>query len=134
MCCSLHGDRKFTFQGKRIYFDHDYSPDLQKRRGQVRQVIKQLKIKGIRAKCPYPVRLRMTTDSGEKVFETLVDAIPTLKELGIKVQIDERERLQRELMRDRWQVQGNGRDQRKKQTMTSLSSADIKTLMNEDDV
>lgn len=126
--------QEITFQGQRIYFDHDYSPDLQKRRGQVRQVIKQLKVKGIRARCPYPARLRMTTDSGEKVFETLVDAIPTLKELGINVQIDERERLQMELTRDRWQVQGKARDQRRQQTMTPLSSADIKTLMNEDDV
>lgn len=126
--------QEITFQGKRIYFDHDYSPDLQKRRGQVHQVIKQLKTKGIRARCPYPALLRMTTDSGEKVFRTLADAVPTLKELGINVQIDERERLQRELTRDRWQEQGNSRNQRNKQAMTSLSSADIKTLMNEDDM
>lgn len=59
------------FQGKQIYFAHDYSPDLQIKRGQVRQVIKQLKGKGIRAKCPYPAQLRMNTDSGEY---TLVEA------------------------------------------------------------
>ncbi len=49
----------------------------------MRQVIKQLKVKGIRARCPYPAQL---------------DAqIPMLN-----AQIDERERLQRELTKDGW--------------------------------
>lgn len=43
----------------------------------------------------------MTRASGEKVFQTLVDALPTLQELGIKVQVDEWEVLQH----DQWQLQ-----------------------------
>lgn len=93
---------KVTFQGSRICFDHDYSPALQKKRGDVRRVIKQLKEKGIRAKCPYPAQLQMRTASGEKMFETLVDALPTLKKLGIAVQVDEWDVLQRQITKDSW--------------------------------
>lgn len=53
---------------KQIYFDNDYSPELQKKRAQVRYIIKQLKEKNAKAKCMYPARLRMMVGSEEKNF------------------------------------------------------------------
>lgn len=47
------------FQGKRIYFDQDYAPDLQQKWMRVHKVIKQLKEKDIQARCLYPAQLRM---------------------------------------------------------------------------
>lgn len=40
------------FKDKRIFFDQDYSPELQKKRSRIHTVIKQLKQKGIQQGCP----------------------------------------------------------------------------------
>uniref|UniRef100_A0A3B4XS08 L1 transposable element RRM domain-containing protein n=1 Tax=Seriola lalandi dorsalis TaxID=1841481 RepID=A0A3B4XS08_SERLL len=65
---------------KQIYFDNDYSPELQRKRAQVRYVVKQLKEKNVKAKCMYPARLRMMVESEEKTFQTVMDAAPVLKD------------------------------------------------------
>ncbi|KAF7655704.1 hypothetical protein LDENG_00052060 [Lucifuga dentata] len=115
--------KQLTVQGKPIYFDHDYSPELQKKRAQIRFIIKQLKMKGIHAKCPYPAQLRINLETGEKTFSTLTDAAPTLKELGIEVCIEERDRLERECRDDRWSQE---RGRRRKDA--SLSASDFKAF------
>ncbi len=56
------------FQDKRIFFDQDYSPELQKKRAKVHAVVKQLKQRGIQAKCLYPARLKVKMDSEKKLF------------------------------------------------------------------
>ena len=45
--------RQVKFQGEVIYFVQDYSPEVQRKRAWVRGVIKQLKVKGIQAKCRF---------------------------------------------------------------------------------
>lgn len=72
------------------------------KRARVYNVIKQLKSKGIRAKFPHPTQLRMSLETGEKTFPTLMDAAPTLKELGIVVRVEKREQLERVLRDDWW--------------------------------
>lgn len=54
------------FQGKQIYFNQDYSPDLQQKRMGVHKVIKQLKKKDIQAWCLYPAQLRMKLNTGSR--------------------------------------------------------------------
>ena len=77
------------FQDKRIFFDQDYSPELQKKRAKVHSAIKQLKQKGIQAKCLYPARLKLKMDSGEKTFPSLTRAADALKELGVQAHREE---------------------------------------------
>lgn len=120
--------RQVKFQGAVVYFDQDYSPEVQRKRARVRGVIKQLKEKGIQAKCRFPAQLRVNLESGVKTFPTLVEAAPTLTELGIAVQVSERERLEWELSRETWQRQDGGRRERKD---TSLSAADLRTVLQE---
>lgn len=98
-----------VFHGKIIYFDQDYSPDLQRKRARLRGVIKQLKEKGVRAKIRYPAQLRLDLESGPKTFPTLVEAIQTLHDLGVSVQASEREKMERELSREPWSRRENGR-------------------------
>lgn len=83
---------------KQIYFDYDYSPGLQKKRGAVCDVIKQLKQKNIRVKCIYQVQLKIHFDTGEKTFYTLANTTPKLQEVGIKAQIDEWDTLEKEIV------------------------------------
>ncbi|KAK7879880.1 hypothetical protein WMY93_033456 [Mugilogobius chulae] len=84
--------KQVVFQGKTIYFDQDYSPEVQRKRARLRGVIKQLKDKGIQAKCRFPAQLRIDLESGVKTFPTLLDAVPMLEELGVSVHVSERRR------------------------------------------
>ena len=64
------GQRQILYNAGQIDFDHDYSPELQKKRTQVRHVIKQLKQKNIRAKCIYLARLKMVTDGPSRSYRS----------------------------------------------------------------
>lgn len=74
-----------------VDFDNDYSPELQRKCAQVRYAVKQLKQKNIKAKCVYPVWLRMTMRSEEKTFQKMMGAVKVLQEMNIKVQVDEQQ-------------------------------------------
>lgn len=88
--------RDSEFQGEKVYFDQDYSPDVQKKRKQVREVIKKLRECNIKAKAPYPAQLRVLLDTGIKTFPSLYEAQPTLRKLGVEVNMVERDLLERE--------------------------------------
>lgn len=103
---------------KQIYFDNDYSPELQRKRAQVIHVVKQLKEKNVKAKCLYPARLRMMVGSEEKAFQTVMDATQVLKDLNIQVPADERDKVERELVRHRWERRSANRGGRNVSTLT----------------
>ena len=120
--------KQVQFQGKLIYLDQNYSPKVQTKRARVRGVIKQLKEKGIPAGCHFPAQLRVTLEMGVKTFPTLVEALPTLGELGIVVQVSEREKMDRELSRVTWQRQEDGRRGR---GAVSLRDTDLRSFLRD---
>lgn len=65
-----------------IYFNQDYTTEIQKRRKQVRDVIKRLKEKDIKAQSPYPAQLKGFLETGIKVFNSLTEAASMLEGLG----------------------------------------------------
>ncbi|KAF3841464.1 hypothetical protein F7725_007326, partial [Dissostichus mawsoni] len=81
----------------------------QREKGRVREVIKQLKEKNIKAQSPYPAQLKLFLATGVRVFPTLVEAQSTLKELGVDARVEERDILERELTQDKWSTQENWR-------------------------
>lgn len=101
--------RKVKMGEKQIYFDNDYSPELQRKRAQVRYVVEQLKEKNVKARCMYPARLRMMVGSEEKTFQMVMDAALVLKDLNIQVRVDERDKVARELARHRWETRDANR-------------------------
>lgn len=115
--------RDITFQGQKVYFDQDYSPDVQRKRKKVREVIKRLREKNIKAQSPYPAQLKVFLDTGVKVFPSLLEAQSFLKELGVTAEIEERDVLERELTQDTWTTQDNRR--RRKQL---LSPTEIRAI------
>lgn len=115
--------RDITFQGQKVYFDQDYSPDVQRKRKKVREVIKRLREKNIKAQSPYPAQLKVFLDTGVKVFPSLLEAQSFLKELGVAAEIEERDVLERELTQDTWTTQDNRR--KRKQL---LSPTEIRTI------
>lgn len=117
---------KVMFQNKRIFFDQDYSPELQKKRAKVHAVVKQLKQRGIQAKCLYPARLKVKMDSGEKTFSSLISATDALREMGVEVQCEEKERIEEKLT-EGWSTSV------KRRRINMLAIADLKTLVQEED-
>lgn len=115
--------RDITFQGQKVYFDQDYSPDVQRKRKKVREVIKRLREKNIKAQSAYPAQLKVFLDTGVKVFPSLLEAQSFLKELGVAAEIEERDVLERELTQDTWTTQDNRR--RRKQL---LSPTEIRAI------
>lgn len=62
------------YKDRQIYFDRDYSPELQRRRAQVQDIIKQLKEKNIKVKCLYPAQLKLTMEPREQTYPMLKEA------------------------------------------------------------
>ncbi|KAF3844296.1 hypothetical protein F7725_007459 [Dissostichus mawsoni] len=71
--------KKTTYEGQTIYFNQDYTNE----RKQVRDVIKKLKEKNVKANSPYPAQLKVFLASGTKTFTTLMEAAPMLRDMGI---------------------------------------------------
>ncbi|CAL9703923.1 unnamed protein product [Knipowitschia caucasica] len=119
--------RGITYQDQKVFFDQDYTADIQKKRKQVREVIKQLKERKMRAVSPFPAQLKIQMDSGVKTFSTLAQAAPTLKQLGIKVNISEREIRREDLLHNNtWTTRS------KDPGNTTMASADLDLLLRED--
>lgn len=112
--------RDITFQGQKVYFDQDYSPDVQRKRKQVREVIKRLREKNIKAQSAYPAQLKVFLDTGVKVFPSLLEAQSFLKELGVTAEIEERDVLERELTQDTWTTQDNRRKRKQLLSPTEI--------------
>ena len=92
--------QKTTYEGRTIYFNQDYTNEVQKKRKQVRDVIKKLKDKNFEAQSPYPAQLKNVLASGTKIFTTLTEAV--LRDMGIHVQEEERDELQRLRTQSSW--------------------------------
>lgn len=106
--------RDVEYQGKRVYFDQDYSPDVLRKRKQVCEVIKKLRECNIKAQAPYTF--------------PLCEAQPTLQELGVEVDVGEWDLLERDLLQDRWLVQG-----RRGKMDQMLTPKEIRTIMRDAD-
>ena len=127
-------------EGRRVVFDHDYSQSLQRKRKAVWEVIKKLKEKNIKARTIYPAQIKITLDTGDRVFPSLWDARETLERFGIKVDAEERDDVfNRELTRDGWRTQGGkrkGGQQYREDTRTTrgrqLNLDDIRSITQED--
>lgn len=111
--------RNVQFEGSTIYFDQDYSFEVQRKRKRVREVIKRLKEKNIKAQSPYPAQLRIFLNTGTQTFPSLLEAQPTLKELGVEVTLEERETLEMELAQVSWSTQSNYKRRNRYQPKTS---------------
>uniref|UniRef100_A0A672Y8S3 L1 transposable element RRM domain-containing protein n=1 Tax=Sphaeramia orbicularis TaxID=375764 RepID=A0A672Y8S3_9TELE len=85
-----------TYKEQKIFFDQDYTVDTQRKRKQVRDVIKRLKEKNIKAQSPFPAKLKLHLESGVKTFTSLADAAETLEGLETHLNQNEHLKLRRE--------------------------------------
>lgn len=92
----------------------------------MREVIKKLKEKNIKAQSPYPAQLKVLLETGTKVFTTLTEAAPMLKDFGITVEEDEEEKLQRMRMQGSWSTVTG---QKGKKRPPRITEADLQALI-----
>lgn len=116
--------KQVVFQGKNMYFDQNYTPEVQRKRARIRGVMKQLKEKGVQARCRYPAQIRINLESGIKAFPSLIEAIPTLQDMGTATKISEREKIEGELSRESWSRRENRRGGNR-----TLSDADLRAFI-----
>lgn len=115
--------QKTTYEGQTIYFNQDYT---RKKRKQVRDVVKKLKEKNVKAQSPYPAQLKVFLDSGTKTFATLTEAAPILKGMGINVDKDKTERLQSMMIQSDWNTATGQRGRRR---WPHITEEDLHALM-----
>ncbi len=68
--------------GKRIFFDQDYPPEIQQKRRAFAPIRKILKEKGIKFQTP-PPKLKVFLENGPVIYNTTMKASKDLKERGL---------------------------------------------------
>lgn len=80
----------FDFQGKRIYLDHDYAPELLKKRRAYTEAKAALKENNIRFQTPFPARLRVHYEDGTVIYNSVEEATADMSKRGIQVTVIKR--------------------------------------------
>lgn len=78
--------KEVRFEGKRIYFDHDYPSEILKRRKAYVGILKELKSKGIRFQTPHPAKLKVFFENGTQIYESAAEAAEDMKKRGFSVE------------------------------------------------
>uniref|UniRef100_A0AAV2JPJ8 SEC7 domain-containing protein n=1 Tax=Knipowitschia caucasica TaxID=637954 RepID=A0AAV2JPJ8_KNICA len=66
--------RGFDFQGKKVFLDNDYAPEIQKRRKEYTAAKAALREKNIRFQTPFPARLRVHYSEGMVTYNSAQEA------------------------------------------------------------
>lgn len=74
------------YNGKKIYFDQDYPPEILKKRKAYVGIRRELKAKGIRFQTPHPAKLKVFFDSGTEVYESAAEATKDLRKRGFSLE------------------------------------------------
>lgn len=82
-------------QGLNIYLNQDYTSEVQKKWKLVRDVIKKLQEKNVKAQASYSAQVKLFLESGMETFNMLTDTVPVLKEMRIHIQEDKTVKLQK---------------------------------------
>lgn len=78
--------KEVRFEGKRIYFDHDYPSEILKRRKAYVGILKKLKSKGIRFQTLHPAKLKVFFENGTQIYENATEAAKDMKKRGFSVE------------------------------------------------
>lgn len=79
--------RGFVFQEKRINIDHDYAPEVLKKRKEYAEAKRVLKEAKIRFQTPFPAKMRIFFQDGLKTFESAAEATKEMAARGLQVKV-----------------------------------------------
>lgn len=77
----------FVWKDKQINLDHDYAPNILRKRQEYAEAKKILKEKGIRFQTPFPARLRVFFPDGTRTYNTAEEATKELAEKGMPITV-----------------------------------------------
>ena len=98
--------KELKYKDRKIGFDNDYPPAVQRRRKEYAEIKRQLKAKNIPFKSRHPSRLLVELPSGSKMFSSAWEAVEGLADQGIKASLSDWEKLEREQRRIGWMIAG----------------------------
>ncbi|CAL1571318.1 unnamed protein product [Knipowitschia caucasica] len=79
--------RGFDFQGKKVFLDNDYAPEIQKRRKEYTAAKAALREKNIRFQTPFPARLRVHYSEGMVTYNSAQEATEDMVKRGLSVNL-----------------------------------------------
>lgn len=71
----------------RFYVDHDFPPEVLKKRGEYAEARKVLKEKQIKFQTPYPARMRVFYDDGTRLYQDATEATRDMASRGFPVTV-----------------------------------------------
>lgn len=77
----------FMYEGKKVFLDHDYAPEVMLKRKEYIEAKKVLKEKNIRFQTPFPAKMRVFYEGETRVYNTAEEATKDMVARGIKVNI-----------------------------------------------
>lgn len=97
--------QRIMYEGRYVYFNQDFTAEVQKQRERVRDVIKKLKERNVKAQMCYPAQLRIFLDGETKTFVNLRDAAALLRKMDIFIEEEnETDKLKKDLLSSCWKV------------------------------
>lgn len=114
--------KELRYQGRRIFFDHDYATDILQCRREYAEIKRALKTKQIRFQTPYPAKLKVFLDSGIKVYNSATEASRDLRKEGIALDLTEQTgQPNRPLWQSlRWEKETSARSKRQQNRQTQI--------------
>lgn len=79
--------RGFEYEGKRVYLDHDYAPEVLRKRKEYTEAKKVLKEKKIRFQTPFPARLRVFYEGETCLYNSAEEATTDMARRGLQVTV-----------------------------------------------
>lgn len=77
--------RGFVFQEKRVNIDHDYAPEVLKKRKEYTEAKRVLRAQNIRFQTPFPARLRVFFQDETRVYSSAEEATKDMAARGLQV-------------------------------------------------
>lgn len=79
--------RGFVYQEKRVNIDHDYAPEVLKKRKEYTEAKRVLKEKNIRFQTPFPAKLRVFFQDETRLYSSAEEATKEMAERGLPVTV-----------------------------------------------
>ncbi|GAA6235639.1 uncharacterized protein LOC106533463 [Lates japonicus] len=74
--------RGFEYEGRKVFLDHDYAPDVLKKRKEYTEAKKVLREKKIRFQTPFPAKSRVFYEGEIRVYNTAEEATTDMARRG----------------------------------------------------
>lgn len=112
------GEKGFLFEGKRVYVDHDYAPEVMKKRKEYAEAKRVLRENRIRFQTLFPAKFRVFYEGDTCLYNSAAEATRDMVERGfpvriVKTAVDPLEKIQRQMWRS---SRGAGRQEDQAET------------------